>query len=315
MRTTGCTIVPLAVLASLFLPPSLVISADATYAGSNVCKSCHSGPYGAWAKTTHATDFSQCDYNGVKTNLYTYANGACASCHVVGYEKPSGYDSKKPWDQQEKLLRVGCENCHGPAGRHIAATGAAKRTTVSKSVAPEECMVCHVSSYGPFPTGPVQDKDIAGTPRRQSAMLMGVNGYEYPGSTYESSPHKDVVQGMCITCHLNPVKPHELQADIETCQKCHSGATSLNVNGRQDEIKSLLANLKTKLDAFRNGHAKTAKDAQGKDVTTWDSSENQLVYNRARYNFDFVSNDRSYGVHNYKYARQLLTESIAKLPI
>lgn len=55
MRTAGCIIVTLTVLAILFLSPSLVISADAAYAGSNVCKTCHTGSYGTWAKTTKDT--------------------------------------------------------------------------------------------------------------------------------------------------------------------------------------------------------------------------------------------------------------------
>jgi nitrate/TMAO reductase-like tetraheme cytochrome c subunit len=301
-------------LTLLFILSSPSLSAEAQFVGNEVCGSCHTAQYEIWAKTQHAADFTNYPYENQKINMYTFMHGYCQSCHTVGYGQPGGFDKNKPWDQQQALLKIGCENCHGPGSLHVSAKGEARRKTISKIPDPKACIKCHVNSYGVFPTGAAKDKDLATTPRRQSAMLYGINGYEYSDSTYISSLHRNVVEGLCITCHLSPSESHDLKADLDACQKCHGGATNFNINGRQEEIRSLLQMLQSKLETFKKAHSKTIKDGQGKELVSWDTTANQIAFDRAQYNFSFVDNDRSLGVHNYKYARQLLVDSIIKLP-
>lgn len=296
--------------------PFPAAAVDARYVGADLCKQCHSSRYESWAKTAHAKDFANFPYAGRAINKYTYARGECASCHVLGYGEPGGYAKDKPWNEQAALLRVQCESCHGPGSAHaVAVTAAERRATIAVKPEPlKTCMKCHVTSYGDFPTSSAKDKDLAITPRRQGAMLYGINGYEYPGTSYVSSQHKNVVEGACIACHVSRVRPHELKADLESCQPCHGGATNFNINGRQEEIKGLLASLKSVLDSFKKAHSTTTKDQAGKDVVRWDNPQNKLAYERALYNYNFVNLDGSKGVHNYKYARQLLADSSANLP-
>ena len=42
----------------------------------------------------------------------------CIVCHTVGFGYESGFFDA---DKTNQLRNVGCENCHGPGGEHIAA--------------------------------------------------------------------------------------------------------------------------------------------------------------------------------------------------
>jgi hypothetical protein len=55
----------------------------------------------------------------------------------------------------------------------------------------------------------------------------------------------------------------------------------------------------------------------GIDITTNDDPTNQNVraYKAARHNYFFVLADASFGIHNYKYMKQLLLDSIASLTL
>jgi len=308
-----------AVAVCLSGPPSSNAQAkpEARYVGVQVCKACHQGQYETWSKTRHNFDFSKYPFYGKTINKYTFAKGYCASCHVTGVDKAGGYDRKKPWNQQQSMLRIQCETCHGPGSRHVAASSVEERkASINRKPDPAAtCQGCHVTHYGKFPIGPATDKEINDIPRRQSAMLHGFHGYEYSGLEYQKSLHVNVVKGTCVTCHVNPVRPHDLKADIETCRTCHGGAKTFDINGRQTEIKALEKELKDKLAAFKKVRARVSKDPNtSQEKVTWGAKDDELAFNRANYNYLFVSHDKSHGVHNYKYARDLLKASIAKLP-
>lgn len=103
----------------------------AQYVGTEACRSCHAAAYDTWSKTAHAKDFSNYSYHNERmVNMYTERNGYCQACHVVGYGKPGGFDKAKPWPQQQALLRIGCEECHGPGSRHVSAAGEERRKSI-----------------------------------------------------------------------------------------------------------------------------------------------------------------------------------------
>lgn len=67
-------------------------------------------------------------------------------------------------------------------------------------------------------------------------------------------------------------------------------------------------------EAFKKAHSSTSKDpATQKETVKWDSKANEEKFLRAQYNQRFVENEGSLGVHNYKYARQLLMDSLSHL--
>ena len=265
------------------------------YAGVDKCKMCHMQEYREWSKTAHAEDFSSVGEGDSARDLYTYAGGRCLACHVVGYGEEGGYDPEKPHTEQEELLRIQCESCHGPGAEHVA-SGGRKPTVVAVPDSRATCNACHTTSFKAMPVAAVGDKDVARGPHHpQSLMLNGVGGYEYAGKRYPKSPHAWVVADQCVTCHMNPEEPHSLEADLDSCRICHGfSLEDFNVAGAQTEIEELLHELE--------GYLENAADQES------------IEYLRANYNFHLVEADASHGVHNFFYARQLLMDSIANKP-
>ena len=114
----------------------------ATYEGSSRCADCHEDMLEDWEGTMHGIDFSVWDYHDEPTNKYTYGGGnettgmtgSCAECHVVAYGEESGFDPALAWNdtlnagddgENLHLLRIGCENCHGPGSDHTSSKDAA----------------------------------------------------------------------------------------------------------------------------------------------------------------------------------------------
>jgi hypothetical protein len=165
-------------------------------------------------------------------------------------------------------------------------------------------------------------------------MLAGTNGYTY-GQKIPSSAHFDVVQDTCVNCHMQTVASNDpafLQAGDHTfkasyaaagqpkedlvaaCQTCHGpDVTSFDfplfdyngdgkIEGVQTEVQHLLDTLSTMLPPDNAVKSALTIDA------TW--TKPQL---EAAYNWEFVANDGSKGVHNTAYAVGLLKGSIANL--
>ncbi len=84
------------------------------FAGAESCKTCHPNTYAKWATTKHANAYQ---------DLLEAPNGSrqhdaeCISCHTTGFEFHSGWRSA---EQTPYLKGNQCENCHGPASKHVA---------------------------------------------------------------------------------------------------------------------------------------------------------------------------------------------------
>lgn len=81
------------------------------YSGNDVCGVCHEQELATWQFTAHATAFDTLVTHGADRRT------DCIGCHVVGFEKPGGYDfTRRP----TQLENVGCESCHGRGGPHLS---------------------------------------------------------------------------------------------------------------------------------------------------------------------------------------------------
>ncbi len=152
----------------------------------------------------------------------------------------------------------------------------------------------------------------------QSALIFGLGGYEGPGPMdYTGSPHKDVIPDGCISCHMatafgNSGGGHTLQMyygenetpNVVACTPCHTGATDFNINGAQDDIEALLAELEDLL---------ITEGVLNPNSGLWNTGTYRTEVAGAAINWIFIEEDRSKGVHNYKYAKALLTNSIEAL--
>ena len=65
----------------------------------------------------------------------------CIECHVVGFGRDGGFHSEAASPQ---LLEVGCEACHGPGKKHIAAGGEHLQEFTVKN-----CIMCHNDERSP----------------------------------------------------------------------------------------------------------------------------------------------------------------------
>jgi hypothetical protein len=94
-------------------------SPEATYVGSDKCKSCHKGAYQVWERKTDTGKSHSIAYTSLteakRPTLRQY-DGECVVCHVVGFGIQGGFRNEA---QTPFLKNVGCESCHGPGSLHI----------------------------------------------------------------------------------------------------------------------------------------------------------------------------------------------------
>jgi hypothetical protein len=157
----------------------------------------------------------------------------------------------------------------------------------------------------------------------QGVMLSGLVGYELPGpAVYENSAHTLLLANSngngCITCHMGTAQATESgghtfrviseEGNINTaaCVACHPVAADLNalVDDRQAQIEAKLLELENLLVARGLYDAAKGQNIKG-DYEGHEAG--------ALYNFKFVEEDLSRGVHNFKYAMALLNNSIAAM--
>ena len=90
------------------------------FVGSQKCESCHEKSYGIWKKSGHAHAYETI----AKVDPPRNFDPECVSCHVIGWHPSkffpyeSGYQNR---DKTPALVNVGCEDCHGPGEKHVAA--------------------------------------------------------------------------------------------------------------------------------------------------------------------------------------------------
>ena len=88
-------------------------ASNAKYVGAESCKTCHPNTYAKWASTKHALAYASLEKDPKPNVIY---DAECISCHTTGFEYTSGWKSA---ELTPYLKGNQCENCHGPASRHI----------------------------------------------------------------------------------------------------------------------------------------------------------------------------------------------------
>ena len=143
-----------------------------------------------------------------------------------------------------------------------------------------------------------------------STTLEGIGAFEV-GEDYPeagSSAHRTV--SSCISCHMHnataitdeQVGGHTWHTPISACTGCHEDATDFNYNNIQNDVADLMAQLKQKF--IDNGMWNTSTD----NIIEGTYTLNQAG---AYYNYLWISDDRSGGIHNPAYIKTLLINSIA----
>ncbi len=178
----------------------------------------------------------------------------------------------------------------------------------------------------------------------QADMLEGENGYTY-GQLLPSSPHANVVSNTCVGCHMQTIASTDPAFTLAgghttkmsytnsqgvkiavayVCTQCHGNITNFNfpvadyigagvIQGGQTQVQSLLNTLSTLLppSGYQANAANYIPDGKVKSPST--QTNWPAKYLQAAYNWQFVNNDGSLGVHNMAYTISLLKASIANL--
>ncbi len=304
--------------------------------GAQNCIDCHgnsqliTAKLFQWENSVHATG-GHFDRNA--TN--------CAICHTSqGFIERIGTGGTTTAAAIEDPLPINCYTCHKIHQSYTQADwaltqqapvtlwGGGQTLDFGKA---NLCISCHQSrTYTPALPDPTTGGTVNITSSRygphhgpQGEMLPGINGYEVPGpQAYENSAHTlllaNNVRHACIACHMATVQgiasgghtfrviSEEGAINTAACVECHAVANDLSalVDDRQGQIDARLEELRLLLIARGLLNATT-------DLAIPGSFEGHEA--GALFNYRFVQEDHSRGVHNFKYANALLVNSIAVL--
>lgn len=150
----------------------------------------------------------------------------------------------------------------------------------------------------------------------QGMLFAGTGGMEL-GTGYTNSSHTTMLDNSCIDCHMG--EPFGVQAGGHqmgmtylyhgvdavwegNCVSCHTDGATVHtkVEAAQDEIKVLHDSLHVILEG------KGFITSSGSVVTgSYTNLEAAIIYN-----YKYIEEDKSWGIHNYKYSKKLLENSI-----
>jgi len=225
---------------------------------------------------------------------------ACFTCHAPHTTGTLQLRSEAPVTlENDAIFNVGagnlCANCHH------------SRRDVNTYVVANDTLDSH---YGPHHSN-------------QSDMLLGTNGYEYEDYDYiTANPHLNAEDG-CPQCHkADPLygtgghtfwlaNDDEDYENVSGCNKgCHEGnVDELDYKGEQTEVMDMLDDLEALL---LNAGLLEWIDEDGEMIL--EPTEDRVVMTAdsagALFNYMFVREDRSEGIHNLNYAKGLIESSI-----
>jgi hypothetical protein len=253
-----------------------------------------------------------------------YADAAnrapCAACHSgAGFSDriASGTKTADVKTADPNPTRIDCRACHQIHTTYTKDDFALETTAPVKLEAVDAtfdggmgnlCANCHQQRTA-FPAAKdgkvsVTSTHWGGHHGPEAALILGVGGAG--GVVGKPAAHYATVKDTCVTCHLGGAGPnanHTFVPQVATCVQCHADAKSLDVNGVQTEIKDKLEKVKAALQA------KGLMDKDGV-IVVGDYPEAQAA---ALWNYLFVEEDKSDGVHNPDYANALLDAALEAL--
>jgi len=270
-------------------------------------------------------------------------SSSCGRCHTAqGF---ANFAAGKPAvsTPYEVITCSACHDPHSATNEHQVRTVAnitlmdtskpGGPTVVTNGSIGKLCMQCHISRRDAVTYAEAPHSHYGPHHGPQTDMLVGVNAITY-GKDIPSSAHRDVVEEACVTCHMqeNEGTPSFTHAGghtfsmkwdsgtnvyemTEACVECHGEIEGFDfkrqdydgngiVEGVQTEVKGLMGKLGMMLPPIGQ------PTVDNSDATVNTLTQPQL---KALYNYLFVEEDGSFGVHNLSFAVGLLKASIADL--
>ncbi len=321
---------------------------------SDACAQCHfsSDRHGkgySWASSAHANSLAE----GISAQ-YMDRSG-CNACHTAqGYVNQTIEGNAEPVVASGQVIwpnpqPVTCQACHDPHNgdnpAQLRRTSIAEACTGCHTVRFSSQSGLHHAHQGPMLIG------ADGTPMTSATPLSGtasVTGWEFPGYKYANSSHSEISE-RCVVCHmanspdydptyaspdtlLNKLGGHTFkivyQVDANTemlndvgCRECHGTVSMEFVEQSQAKIDALLSQLAAALPKRDSANTTPVFPQDGTRYKAWSAAPTAQKLKlstteiAAAYNYYFVLNDGSEGVHNHEYAKQLLQSSIEQLSL
>ncbi|PLX31243.1 MAG: hypothetical protein C0600_06165 [Ignavibacteria bacterium] len=245
--------------------------------------------------------FTEVLQTGQGTTAASISNPApvnCRTCHNIhlNYDEtdyalvtsdPVTFQDNKTFDMGKANL---CAHCHKPRPVTLPEVGGPDYEVTSKRFGPH---------HGP-----------------QSSLLAGAMGVEIPGtvSWTANNPHRNIPDG-CLTCHMAEAYGgqsgghvmsmgyeyhEELVPNTAGCEDCHGELDDFDYNGWVTEYEGLMAQLRQLL---------IDKGALLDDDYAVTGTFSAALAS-ALYNYRYLLEDRSDGIHNPRYAKAMLQNSI-----
>lgn len=290
--------------------------ADATFTATDLtCTECHNdtakitGKEFQWEESVHGS--------GTAT-AYAGGRATCAGCHsgsgfsarmAAGISNP---DDAFPDGVVPDLTRPDCRACHEIHTTYTSDDFALATTAPVVLYASGAtfdlgmgnlCANCHQPRRVlPDATdGMITIDSTHWGPHHgpQSAVMLGIGG------STDGSPaaHYQLVADGCPACHMGDNANHTMEPDTANCQGCHTGLDTFDYDGVQTEIKDLFDQL---------GKALQAKGLLDENLTLV-PGDYPAAQAGAAWDYEMISDDGSWGVHNPGYIKSLLTADIAAL--
>ena len=254
-------------------------------------------------------------------------NDPCSGCHTSEGFVERIETGVIPASVQNPTA-INCFTCHAPhtrgdLSRRVEAPMALANGVIFDLNNGNLCVACHqarrdVDTYVTTSTGRVTLSRRWGPHHSvQGDMLIGTNGYEYAGYTYEQTGHKGATDNGCLDCHYKVtenlrVGGHSFNMayddgtgeilNVGACEGCHPDiGDDFDYSGVQTDTGLLAVQLRDLLVAggLLNGTTyepltvETSSDSAG-----------------AVWNYLMAVEDRSEGIHNRGYIQSLLQSAI-----
>lgn len=282
------------------------------------CTQCHNDTTLIWSKEAQ---FREKSVHGTGEAFERGETTACAGCHGTEGAKARINAGLPPHDPSvEGVTNVSpydCRTCHNIhmtyTSEDWALTGGEKPVVLEKTGgtfdggAGNLCANCHQIRNDPpkVENGNVQiaSSHYGTHVSAQAAMLLGEGGLG--GVTGAPSPHMAVTD-TCVACHMGAEFSHTYEPDVARCQTCHADAKDFDMNGTQTEIKAMVDELTA---IFVEKGLLKAEDGSWITSSAAPITVSEEVAD-AMWNYNFVVEDNSMGVHNAAFTKALLQQAL-----
>ena len=202
------------------------------------------------------------------------SHSECGKCHK-GFEDVKIRIYDLPFPHQKHIARIlNCDVCHASGEEH----GKIRKTRV-------ECLRCHhQTASNCTKCHETQIKFIQGEALEEKESLPDV-----------------MAEGVkCVECHAAISQRHSLAEVKRTCVQCHETRYGEMTDGWQKEVSDQMRRLKHSLEALR---------IQKKRVPDPEKRKIEALTGKVEEALKAIDKDKSKGVHNFIYAKKLMSEA------